>query len=158
MSYLVLTTVLPIFTLISFPSPSKNGALLKRFYKEVYEDWNMEMVDEVLSAEFFSHDWPEGQKGPEAFRNYYAALKKAVPDARYKVQDLIADGDRVVVRWEMHGTHKGSFPGIDIAPTGQTITLKGIALYRIEKGKLMERWVVSDLHGLLEEIRPSSQP
>jgi predicted ester cyclase len=54
-----------------------------------------------------------------------------------------------VVRWRLLGTHKGAFRGI--APTGQPITLKGIAIYRAERGKLMERWVVSDLYGALAE-------
>ena len=54
---------------------------------------------------------------------------------------------------EMLGTHEGSFRGI--APTGRAIALKGIAIYRVEGGMLMERWVVSDLHGLLQEIEAS---
>ena len=72
-----------------------------------------------------------------------------------EVDDLIAEGDKVVVRWRLLGTHKGDFRGI--APTGRAIALKGIAIYRVKDGKLMERWVVSDLHGLLEEIRGSSR-
>jgi predicted ester cyclase len=60
----------------------------------------------------------------------------------------------VVVRWRLLGTHEGDFRGI--APTGRAIELKGIAIYRLEGGNLMERWVVTDLHGLLEEIRASS--
>ena len=72
-----------------------------------------------------------------------------------EVDDLIAEGDKVVVRWRLLGTHKGDFLGI--APTGRAIALKGIAIYRVKDGKLMERWVVSDLHGLLEEIRGSSR-
>jgi predicted ester cyclase len=68
------------------------------------------------------------------------------------VDDLIAEGNRVVVRWRLLGTHKGDFHGI--AASGRPITLKGIAIYRVVAGgKLMERWVVSDLHGLLEGIR-----
>jgi predicted ester cyclase len=58
------------------------------------------------------------------------------------------------VRWRLLGTHEGDFGGI--APTGKPITLKGIAIYRVDSGMLMERWVVSDLHGLLEEIGQSS--
>jgi predicted ester cyclase len=128
-----------------------NKELIRRFYKEVYVDWNMALVDELVSPEFISHDWPEGgPTGPRAFREYYAAIRSAVPDARYEVDDLIAEGDRVVVRWRLLGTHKGNFRGI--APTGLPITLKGIAIYRLQDRKLMERWVVSDLHGLLEEI------
>ena len=132
-----------------------NKALLRRFYKEVYIDWDMAMVDEVLSPRFTSHDWPnDGRNGPQAFREYYTAIRSAVPDARYEVDDLIAEGNRVVVRWRLLGTHKGDFRGI--APTGLPITLKGIAIYRVDDGKLMERWVVSDLHGLLEEIGTSA--
>jgi steroid delta-isomerase-like uncharacterized protein len=92
--------------------------------------------------------------GPKAFRDYYAAIRSAVPDARYEVDDLISENNRVVVRWRLLGTHKGDFRGI--APSGRSITLKGIAIYRVEDGKLMERWVVSDLHGLLEEIGASA--
>jgi steroid delta-isomerase-like uncharacterized protein len=128
-----------------------NKALVRRFYEEVYVDWNMAMVDEVVSPRFTSHDWPAGgSMGPQAFRDYYAAIRSAVPDARYEVDDLIAEGDRVAVRWRLLGTHLADFGGI--SATGRAIVLKGIAIYRVEDGKLMERWVVSDLHGLLEEI------
>ena len=132
-----------------------NKALLRRFYKEVYVDWNMALVDEVVSPRFTSHDWPDdGRDGPQAFREYYAAIRSAVPDARYDVDDLIAEGDRVVVRWTLRGTHNGDFRGI--TPTGRPIALKGIAIYRVDHGKLMERWVVSDLHGVLEDIGASA--
>ena len=131
-----------------------NKALLRRFYREVYVDWEMALVDEVVSPRFTSHDWPEGSTGPLAFREYYAAIRSAVPDARYEVDDLIAEGDRVVVRWTMRGTLEGAFGGI--APTGGPIALHGVAIYRVADGKLMERWVVSDLHGLLQEIGATS--
>jgi predicted ester cyclase len=131
---------------------SANKALLRRFYREVYAGWNFALADEVVAPQFTSHDWPEsGPTGPTAFREYYSALRSAVPDARYEVDDLIAEGDRVVVRWRLLGTHKRDFRGI--VASGRPITLKGIAIYRVAAGKLMERWVVSDLHGLLEEIR-----
>jgi predicted ester cyclase len=133
---------------------AENKALVRRFYKEVYADWNMAVADEVVSLQFISHDWPRGAAGPKAFRAYYTAIRSAVPDARYEVDDLIAEGDRVVVRWRLLGTHKGEFRGI--APTGGPIVLKGIAIYRVQAGQLMERWVVSDLHGALEESRASS--
>ena len=132
-----------------------NKNLLRRFYKEVYVDWSMALVDEVVSPRFTSHDWPEGGPiGPQGFRNFYAAIRSALPDARYTVDDIVAEGDRVAVRWRLLGTHEGDFRGI--APTGRAIVLKGFAIYRVEGGKLMERWVVSDLHGVLEEIRESS--
>jgi predicted ester cyclase len=66
------------------------------------------------------------------------------------VDDVIAEDDKVVVRWRLLGTHLGDFRGI--APTGRAIALDGIAIYRVDGGKLMERWVVTDLYGVLEEI------
>lgn len=121
-------------------------------------DWNMSLVDEFIAPQFTSHDWPEGSPtGPEPFRNFYSTIIRSVlPDARYEVDDLIAEGNKVVVRWRLSGTHKCNFH--DIAPTGRFITLKGIAIYRLEDRKLVERWVVTDLHGLLEELRGSSTP
>jgi hypothetical protein len=60
------------------------------------------------------------------------------------------------VRWRLLGTHKGDFRGI--APTETADCAQSIAIYRVEGGRLIERWVVSDLHGLLEEIRqPASR-
>jgi predicted ester cyclase len=127
-----------------------NKELVRRFYKEVYVNWNMAPADDVISPQFISHDWPEGgPTGPKAFRDYYSAIRSALPDARYEVDDLIAESDRVVVRWRLRGTHKGAFRGI--APSGRPITLQGIAIYRVSSGKLMERWVVSDLYGVLEK-------
>lgn len=132
---------------------NENKELLRRFYEEVYVRWNMDVADEVLSPGFISHDWPQGTPGgSQAFRAYYATFRRAVPDARYKVDDLVAEGDKVVVRWTMRGTYEGAFPGIDVPPTGGPITLKGVAIYRVEKGKLTERWVVSDLYGLLKDV------
>jgi steroid delta-isomerase-like uncharacterized protein len=133
-----------------------NKKILEHFYQHVYVKWNMDVADELLSPNFISHDWPRGLgAGSAAFRSYYEAFLTAVPDARYEVNDLIAEHDKVVVRWTMYGTYEGAFPGIDVPPTGEAITLKGVAIYRLENGKLMERWVVSDLYGLLKEVQHS---
>jgi steroid delta-isomerase-like uncharacterized protein len=133
-----------------------NKELVRRFYKEVYGAWNMALVDAVVSPRFFSHDWPEGgPTGPQAFRDYYSAIRLAVPDARYVVDDLIAEDDRVVVRWRMLGTHERAFG--DIPPTGRALTLEGIAVYRLEDGKLAERWVVSDVYRLLHAPEPADK-
>ena len=81
-----------------------NKRLVGRFYKEVYGDWNMAMVDEVVSPRFTSHDWPAGTPtGAEGFGAFYSAIRTALPDARYEVDDLIAEGDKVVVRWRLLG-------------------------------------------------------
>jgi steroid delta-isomerase-like uncharacterized protein len=134
-----------------------NKELMRRFYKEVFGDWNMALVDEVVSPQFVSHDWPEGTPtGTQPFLGFYSAIRSALPDARYEVDDLIAEGDKVVVRWRLLGTHKGDFGGF--AATGRPIELKGVAIYRLEDGKLMERWVVADLYAVLQEMQRPATP
>ena len=87
-----------------------NKVLVQRFYEEVFGDWNMRLVDELVSPRFVSHDWPHGgPTGPQAFRKFYSAIRSAVPDGRYEVEDLIAERDKVVVRWRLLGTHQGDF-------------------------------------------------
>ena len=134
-----------------------NKKIIQRLYKEILEDWNMPLADDLVADQFTSHDWPKGSpSGPEAFRNYYSnVIRSVLPDARYEVDDMIAEGDKVVVRWRLLGTHKGNF--LDISPTGRWVTLKGIAIYRLEDSKVTERWVVTDLHGLLQELKESPQ-
>jgi predicted SnoaL-like aldol condensation-catalyzing enzyme len=88
-----------------------NKRIIQRLYKEVLVDWNLSVVDELVAPHFRSHDWPEaGPTGPEAFRNYYSnVIRSVLPDARYEVDDIIAEGDKVVVRWRLLGTIRGSF-------------------------------------------------
>ena len=134
-----------------------NKKVIQRLYKEILVDWNMPLADELVANQFTSHDWPKGSpSGQEAFRNYYSnVIRSVLPDARYEVDDMIAEGDKVVVRWRLLGTHKGNF--LDISPTGRWVTLKGIAIYRLEDSKVKERWVFTDLHGLLQELKESPQ-
>ena len=135
---------------------TRNKQTVQRLYKEVLAEWNLSLVDELVADQFFSHDWPEGgPRGPQPFRDFYVnIICSALPDARYEVDDLIGEGDKEVVRWRLVGTHKGKFQ--DIAPTGRAVTLNGVAIYRLRDGQLVERWVVTDLHGLLSELRESS--
>lgn len=129
--------------------------LLMLFYKEVYQNGNLELVDELIAPAFRSYDWPKGLQGPEGFKTYYAALKKALPRARYHLQDLIAESDRVVVRWKIRGAYLSLLPGIDLPPKGQKITLSGMAMYRIEQHMLQKRWVVFDTYRLLSKTKPT---
>ena len=131
---------------------AENKALVARFYSDVFVNWDRALVDELLSSDFRSHDWPAGAcTGPDGFWDFYDGVLAAFPDTRYVVDDLIAEGDRVVVHWRLLATQHGEFYGM--APTGAPISLQGIAIYRVANGKLMERWVVYDLHGLIQQVR-----
>lgn len=132
-----------------------NKALVARFYSDVFVEWDRALVDELLSPDFRSHDWPEDfREGPDGFWDFYDGVLSAFPDTRYVVDDLISEGDRVVVHWRLLATQQGEFYGM--GPTGTPISLQGIAIYRVEDSKLMERWVVYDLHGLIEQVKAAS--
>ena len=138
-------------------SADENKALVRRLYDEVFLKWNLEVLDELIGTEFFGHEMPpKTPKGPEGVKQFYGGLRMAFPDLTYKVDDLIAEGDKVVVRWTWQCTHLGEFMGI--APTGKRASVQGIAIYRVANGKCVERWVSLDLQGLLEQLRAGSAP
>jgi steroid delta-isomerase-like uncharacterized protein len=76
---------------------------------------------------------------------------EAFPDARHAIDDLIAEGDRVVLRTTARATHRGRFEGID--PTGRSVEFTGLVVYRIERGKIAESWGEIDFLRLIRELR-----
>jgi len=74
----------------------------------------------------------------------------AFPDINVTIDDIIAEGDRVVVRMHTSGTQKGEFRGIP--PTGKTAVITEMSIYRISEGKIAEAWVVSDWLGLMQQL------
>lgn len=132
-----------------------NKRIVRRLYDELFWKWNLAVIDELIGPDFIGHDIPtELPRGPEGVRQFYADIRKSLPDAQLTVEDMIAAQDRVVVRWQARATHRGAFRGI--APTGARISFAGIAIYRLSNGKVVERWVVADLLGLTEQLRAAS--
>ncbi len=135
-------------------SADQNRAIILRLYTEVFGKWNLGVIDEIIAAEFVGHEMllvrPETPPGPIGFKEFYGGLRSAFPDLRYVVDDVIAEGDKVVVRWTWMCTHKGEFMGIP--PTGKQATVTGMAIYRIAGGKCVERWVELSLLGLLQQL------
>ncbi len=132
-------------------NPQKNKALIQRLYNEYFDKWNLTVVDELIAPNFICHAIPpELPKGPQGFNQFYAWLRSAFPDIRFTVNDLIAENDKVVVRWTWHCTHTGNY--IEIPPTGKKISVDGIAIYRIENDKIVERWVQLDINGMMKQM------
>jgi steroid delta-isomerase-like uncharacterized protein len=132
-------------------SVENNKALICRLYDEVFAKWNLGVVDDLVGPEFVGHEMPPGTApGPVGFKQFYGWLRSAFPDLRYVVDDVIAEGDKVVVRWTWHCTHRGDFMGVP--PTGKQATVSGMAIYRLAGGKCVERWVELSLLGLLQQL------
>jgi predicted ester cyclase len=92
----------------------------------------------------------------EAAKQEAANFRQGFPDVTSTIEDLIAEGDKVVARWRSRATHQGEYMGI--APTGNEVEFTGISFYRIEEGKIAESWSVEDQLGLMRQIGAFPEP
>ena len=119
----------------------------------LYELLNAAKVDgvgDLVSADYEEHDPLPGQgTGREGALNRFSMITGALAP-HFTVEDVVAEGDRVVVRWTQAGTHVGEFAGIP--PTGKTFTVSGIDIYRAEDGVLREHWHVVDQLSMLGQL------
>ncbi len=88
--------------------------------------------------------------GLDSLRKYVRDFRSAFPDAQVTIDDIIAEGDRVVTRWTIRATHKGELMGI--AATGKQVAFTGMAISRIEGRRIAEDWVISDALGLMQQL------
>ena len=94
------------------------------------------------------------QIGREAYKRRDEAMRAAFPDLRYDIEDLVAEGDTVVARWRLTGTHEGDLAGptMSVPPSGKRIDLWGMSLCRIEGGMVTENWESFDMMEFLEQL------
>jgi steroid delta-isomerase-like uncharacterized protein len=133
-------------------SVERNKALSRRADDELFNRGNLEVADAVFSADFVYHDPSGGEayRGPEGAKRFAAMFRAAFPDLHLTVEDQVAEGDRVAYRWTARGTHRGELMGI--APTGNPVTLHGIAIARLDGGKIVEIWENFDALGLMQQL------
>lgn len=129
----------------------RNIALVKRFFEEVWNKGNLGIVDEILSPNFKDYNQPPGTpRGLRGYKSNVTAFRSAFPDINYTLDQIIAEGDLVAIRLTGHGTQQGSFMGIP--PTGKKVSFGGMTYVRIQDGKVIERWGISDIPALLQQL------
>jgi predicted ester cyclase len=123
----------------------------RRTVRRIYED-SLNGGDLVVLGELVDEDYLgiAGERGPEGFAETVRLLRTAFPDIRYTVDDLLAEDDRVAVRWTWEGTHLGAFRVFP--PSGRRLRNTGIAIYRLRGGRVVQAWLESDRLGFLQEI------
>lgn len=127
-----------------------NKAVATRFY-DIFNAGNFDAYGQIVATDFIDHDPAPGQpQGLEGLKVALAGFKVAFPDLKIAPQDVIAEGDRVVVRSLSKGTNTGSFAGIPAS--GKPVTLESIDIDRIVGGKIVEVWHIEDLFGVLIQI------
>lgn len=128
----------------------RNKMLVRRAVEEVYNQGNLDVVDEIVASDFVIHSSSEDIHGPEGTKQYVAMLRAAFPDLHISITDQIAEGDRVATRWIAQGTHTGAFQGIP--PTGKPVRVTAIDIDRVANGKVVECWTNVDELGLLQQL------
>lgn len=132
-------------------STEQNKALVHRFYEEVFNNKNLAIIGDFLDAQIIEHNLPPGLPGGiEGSRQFINMYLAAFADLRLTVEDLIAEGDRVTVRFTLRGTHTGELMGLP--PTGKQVTMTGIQIVRATDGKITENWINTDALGLLQQL------
>jgi steroid delta-isomerase-like uncharacterized protein len=130
----------------------KDKALVRSFFEEVWNKGNVAAVDEFMAADYVDHSIPSGlPPGREGLKQANTTYHTAFPDLKATLEDILAEGDKVMFRWSVSGTHLGDWLGIP--PTGNHVTATGITVLRIAGGKVVEGWTSTDLSPTEEEMR-----
>ena len=118
---------------------------------EVGNKGNLNVVEEILDTDYVSHN-PAGANitGPQEYKQFISDLRTAFPDLRFIINDRFTKEDKVVVRWTVHGTHKGEFMGIP--PSSKEVKVTGIVIHRFAGDKIQETWEEYDSLGLMQQI------
>jgi len=138
-------------------SVDENKAVARRFI-QVWGGASLDVIDE-LAAPSLVVRYPvltHVIQGSSAFRHALAGFRAAFPDSVLKVDEEIAEGEKVVIRWSFSGTHQGSFLGIPA--TGKRVTWTGITIYRIVDGKVVEEQGEEDFAGFFRQVGLVRQP
>lgn len=125
-----------------------DGKMLATRALKALETADAAEFDAVMAEDYIQHN--HLGNGREPVKKMAAALLKAFPDLAVTIEDMIAEGDRVVARITMVGTHQGRFQGVE--PTGRRIEFRAIDIWRVEDGRLKEHWDMADRFGFMRQL------
>ncbi len=132
-------------------SVSENKRSVRRLFDQVWNRGDWVAADELLAPDLIDHTpFPGQTPGREGYKRGIAQVRTAASNFRLTVEDMLAEGDRVVTRWFACGTHNGDFFGIPA--TGQSVQITGITVVRIVGGQIVEQWMNWDTFGLLKQL------
>jgi predicted ester cyclase len=129
----------------------RNKQLLADHYGATVSQVDFNAIREHLSSGFTDHESPPGTPpGPEWVLKHVESFHAAFPDIRVELEEIVAERDLVTVRATWTGTHQGMYLGFQ--PTHRRFRLKGIVMWRIQEGKITERWGCLDRLGLMQQL------
>lgn len=139
----------------------RNKAVVRRYVEEVQNGHHLEVLDELFARDIVNHDAPGGlpsPQGAEGIKQFFHAMFTAFPDFRVEVHEQIAEGDKVVTRKTVSGTHRGDFMGIP--PTQRWMEIPVIDVFRVVDGRCSDHWSVQDQLLMMRQLGllPQEEP
>lgn len=132
-------------------SARDNKDLVRHVLNELFNNQNLDVVDEYLAPDFVGHNVPPNiSPDRQGVKQFARARANAFSGSRFTIEDQVAEGDQVVTRWTSRHTHTGEFLGVP--PTGKEVTITGIMIHQIANGKIKEEWGEYDLFGLFQQL------
>jgi steroid delta-isomerase-like uncharacterized protein len=131
---------------------TNNIKLIKRYFDEVWNNGRLDVLDEIIASDYINHSpgMPNPIPGPDGLKPIVAAIRKAFPDLKYVIENMVVTEDQVAVQTTMHGTHAGDFFGI--APTQKVIKVGQMQIERLADNKIVEHWRITDELNLLKQL------
>ncbi|SHM44086.1 SnoaL-like polyketide cyclase [Chitinophaga jiangningensis] len=124
-----------------------NKATIRDLYENILNHRQLALADSIVAADYTNQ---QGLKGVQAFKQNLAGLLAAFPDGKWKVTAIIAEGNTVIVKQQMNGTHTGKFQ--QIQPTNQAVVVDGIAIYTFRDGRIIHSEVLTDRLGFMQQL------
>ena len=132
-------------------STEENKAHVCLYLEEAWNKGNVGIIDELMASDYARYmSGPAQPLNREGQKQRITAFRKAFPDLHLTIDDLIAEGDKVMFRITVRGTHQGAFMGI--SPTGKPVTVTAIDIARFVNGKIVEHWGQMDSLGLMQQL------
>jgi steroid delta-isomerase-like uncharacterized protein len=131
-------------------STEENKATVRK-YREAHNQNKLDALDQIVAKDLVSHSALPGMPpGLEGGKAAHRAFLVSFPDIQTTTQDLVAEGDKVMERYEAKGTHTGPFLGAP--PTGKKFATESIVIFRFANGKIVEMWGLNDAQGLMMQL------
>jgi steroid delta-isomerase-like uncharacterized protein len=140
-----------------------NKTTVHRIIEEGWNQGKLAVFDELCAPDWIHHDPSQPRvRTREDFKRHVDQTRSAFPDINFTIEDLIAEGEQVALRWMRRGTHTGDFvtPAMHLPATGKQVSVTGITIFRLASGKVVETWNQSDRLGMYQQLGviPVPQP
>ena len=137
-------------------SIEENKSIARRWNEEFWSKGNLAAIDELFTADFVFNYPPLGAAPDrEGYKQFITRNFATWADIRCTIGDMVAERDKVAVRWTWSGTHTGEFELMRIAPTGKQVTMTGISIVHIIGGKIVKEWTEMDMMSMMQQIGAS---